>query len=180
MDHPILIFGGLAALAVFTALGPRLCVSVFQRVCFSRILIDYIIARDWRFTLFIRANSAYKIAISQRRHVHFQHTCDLVPVQWGTSIYISSFPNNAKRKLETVRKHWAIENKLHWILDVTLKEDHSRVRKDQASENFHVLRHIALNLSNRGKLPKRRHLRPTTSSRLQGRLSPQSSLCRQL
>ena len=60
--------------------------------------------------------------------------------------YISSLPSNAKRILEAVRKHWSIENDLHWVLDVALNEDHSRVRKDQAPENFAVLRHIALNL----------------------------------
>jgi hypothetical protein len=45
-----------------------------------------------------------------------------------------------------VRKHWSIENELHWVLDVALNEDHSRVRKDQTPENLAVLRHIALNL----------------------------------
>ena len=60
--------------------------------------------------------------------------------------YISSLPSHAKRILEAVRKHWSIENELHWILDVAMNEDHSRVRKDHAPENLAVLRHIALNL----------------------------------
>jgi len=60
--------------------------------------------------------------------------------------YISSLPSNATRIVEIVRKHWAIENELHWVLDVALNEDHSRVRKDHAPENLAVLRHIALNL----------------------------------
>jgi len=60
--------------------------------------------------------------------------------------YISSLPSNATRILKIVRKHWAIENELHWVLDVALKEDHSRVRKDHAPENLAVIRHIALNL----------------------------------
>jgi len=60
--------------------------------------------------------------------------------------YITSLPGNAKRLLHVVRRHWAIENELHWVLDVALNEDHSRVRKDQAPENFAVLRHITLNL----------------------------------
>ena len=63
-----------------------------------------------------------------------------------TRYYISSLPSNAERILHAVRKHWSIENELHWVLDVALNEDHSRVRKDQAPENLAVLRHIALNL----------------------------------
>ncbi len=68
--------------------------------------------------------------------------------------YISSLPSNAQRILHTVRKHWSIENKLHWVLDVALNEDHSRVRKDQAPENLAVLRHIALNLLKQEKTAK--------------------------
>ena len=68
--------------------------------------------------------------------------------------YISSLPSNAERILHAVRKHWSIENKLHWVLDVALNEDHSRVRKDQAPENLAVLRHIALNLLKQEKTAK--------------------------
>ena len=68
--------------------------------------------------------------------------------------YITSLPSDAKRILSAVRKHWSIENGLHWILDVALNEDHSRVRKDQAPENFAVLRHIALNLLKQEKTAK--------------------------
>src|SRR5258707_13843172 len=38
----------------------------------------------------------------------------------------------AKRLLQIVRSHWAIENQLHWVLDVTFDEDGARTRKDNA------------------------------------------------
>jgi predicted transposase YbfD/YdcC len=60
--------------------------------------------------------------------------------------FISSLNNNAARFGNAVRKHWGIENSLHWVLDVVFREDESRVRKDFAPENLAMLRHIALNL----------------------------------
>ena len=61
----------------------------------------------------------------------------------------------ATRVLDSVRSHWGIENKLHWILDMAFDEDRRRVRKDHGPENFAVLRHIALNLLKQEKTCKR-------------------------
>ena len=71
-----------------------------------------------------------------------------------TRYYISSLPGDPEKLLHIVRRHWAIENELHWVLDVAMNEDHSRVRKDQAPENLAVLRHIALNLLKQEKTAK--------------------------
>ena len=45
-----------------------------------------------------------------------------------------------------VRGHWGIENRVHWVLDGTFREDVSRIRSRDAPQNMGVLRHIALNL----------------------------------
>ena len=58
--------------------------------------------------------------------------------------YISSLRPNAKKILSAIRQHWSVENSLHWSLDVAFKEDQSRVRIGEASENFSLLRKIAL------------------------------------
>lgn len=68
-----------------------------------------------------------------------------------TRYYISSLPGDAKRIADAVREHWAIENSLHWVLDVTLGEDRSRIRKDSAPENLATLRRIAVNMIRKGK-----------------------------
>ena len=52
----------------------------------------------------------------------------------------------AKQLLQTVRGHWGIENRLHWVLDVVFCEDASRTRKDNGPENLAVLRRLALNI----------------------------------
>ncbi len=68
--------------------------------------------------------------------------------------YITTLPSDAKRILHVVRRHWAIENELHWVLDVAMHEDRNRVHKDQAPENMAVLRHMALNLLKQEKTAK--------------------------
>lgn len=59
--------------------------------------------------------------------------------------FISSLTPDAKAFANAVRKHWSIENQLHWVLDVSFREDDSRVRRDNAPENFGIFRHVAIN-----------------------------------
>jgi predicted transposase YbfD/YdcC len=65
--------------------------------------------------------------------------------------YISSRALSAQTFADAVRSHWAIENNLHWTLDVTFKEDQSRLRTGHAARNMAVIRHFALNLVRKAK-----------------------------
>jgi len=67
-------------------------------------------------------------------------------IEHDTRYVISSLPGNATQIAAAVRAHWAIENQLHWVLDVAFREDDSRVRTGDADQNFAVLRHLALTL----------------------------------
>ena len=60
--------------------------------------------------------------------------------------YISSRKLTAEELADTVRAHWAIENKLHWMLDVCFGEDDCMIRKDNAPQNLSLLKKIVLNL----------------------------------
>lgn len=59
--------------------------------------------------------------------------------------YISSLDNIIKIA-RSIRHHWNVENKLHWVMDMDFDEDACRVRLDHAPENFALLRQIAHNL----------------------------------
>jgi len=63
-----------------------------------------------------------------------------------TRTYVSSANLDAERASQAVRGHWAIENSLHWVLDVTFGDDQSRLRKGFGAKNMAVVRHFALNL----------------------------------
>jgi predicted transposase YbfD/YdcC len=60
--------------------------------------------------------------------------------------YACSVEPDAESIAGWVRGHWGIENRLHWSLDVAMREDESRVRTGHAAENLSILRHLALNL----------------------------------
>lgn len=61
--------------------------------------------------------------------------------------YLMSTIMSATKLLRTVRAHWGVENRLHWVLDADFGEDADRTRKDNAPENIAVLRRLALNIA---------------------------------
>ena len=69
--------------------------------------------------------------------------------------FISSLPPKAKTVSKYVREHWAVENSLHWTLDVTFTEDASRIRKGSGPEVMAAIRRTALSILKRDtSLPK--------------------------
>jgi len=63
-----------------------------------------------------------------------------------TRFFISSRALTTAEAAEAIRGHWAIENRLHWVLDVTFADDQSRLRKGHGARNMATVRHFALNL----------------------------------
>ncbi len=59
--------------------------------------------------------------------------------------FVSSAALDATKAAQAVRGHWAIENSLHWVLDVGFGDDQSRLRKGFGAKNMAVARHFALN-----------------------------------
>ncbi len=61
-----------------------------------------------------------------------------------TRCYLGSLENDARLMNQAVRSHRGVEDSLHWVLDVTFQEDRSRIKKENAPEDFGLLRRPAL------------------------------------
>ena len=73
----------------------------------------------------------------------------------STRYYISSLEANSKQMMDDIRSHWAIENNLHWNLDVIFKEDFALKRKGNSSQNFNMITKLALGLIEAEKTKKK-------------------------
>jgi predicted transposase YbfD/YdcC len=71
--------------------------------------------------------------------------------------FIGSRQRSAKYYGQALRNHWRIENSLHWQLDVTCREDDSRIQKRNSADNFALLRRVAISLLKQN--PSKRSLR---------------------
>jgi predicted transposase YbfD/YdcC len=83
--------------------------------------------------------------------------------------FITSLKPEAERLVRVIRDHWGVESVLHWSLDVTFKEDQSRIRKENSPQNFAAVRRLVLNLlrkdPNPGSLRTKRKLCALTPRR---------------
>jgi len=87
------------------------------------------------------------VRIETQRQAGAETSCDI-------RHYLASLTGEPHRFNQIIRTHWHIENKLHWVLDVSFREDDCRVRQGYAAENLVILRHIALNLLKQEKTAK--------------------------
>lgn len=71
-----------------------------------------------------------------------------------TRYFILSFIATMTFFAQCVRKHWHIENSLHWILDVAFREDQSRIRKDNTPANMATIRRVCINMLKQEKTKK--------------------------
>jgi predicted transposase YbfD/YdcC len=77
--------------------------------------------------------------VERERHINDHISCE-------TSYYLLSQKWDGEEFAKRVRAHWGVENKLHWVLDVSFREDECRKRAGNSAENFAMVRHIAMNL----------------------------------
>ena len=75
-------------------------------------------------------------------------------VEIETRYFLSRCPDSPAVLGQAIRSHWAVENALHWVLDVTFRKDDSRVRDRTAIRTLALLRKIALNIVGRDRTSK--------------------------
>lgn len=81
-----------------------------------------------------------------------------------TRFYITSLALPAATVGPMIRDHWAIENSLHWVMDMVFRDDECRVRTENAPANFVTLKHMAANLIRRAPGKDSQRLRRMTAA----------------
>ncbi len=77
--------------------------------------------------------------IESHRHIGDKVTID-------RRYFICSLKETGELFSKAVRRHWSVENELHWVLGVSFREDDSRIRRENGAENMTTARHITLNM----------------------------------
>jgi predicted transposase YbfD/YdcC len=95
-------------------------------------------------------NLAYMVEVTRKRTILSTGKTSL-----EVSYYIGSEAQiTASQVAQTIRRHWSIENELHWVLDMAFREDEARHRAKNTAQNMTILRHFALNLVKQDKTRK--------------------------
>jgi predicted transposase YbfD/YdcC len=81
------------------------------------------------------------LAVETIRHVANQDK-----TQCEIRYFLSSCDDSVEQQIQAIRSHWGIENSLHWVLDMSFREDECRIRESNSARCFAVLRKITLNL----------------------------------
>lgn len=69
--------------------------------------------------------------------------------------YLTSLAPDAERAARTIRQHWAVENQLHWCMDVVFADDQMRARSGHAAHNLTVLKQLTMNLIRLDPIPRK-------------------------
>ena len=86
-------------------------------------------------------NGKYVVAVERIRSIN-----GIEKVSTEIHYYITSAKDSYEFLASCIRKHWNVENKLHWSLDVSFREDGNRTTHDNAALNLSILRKFALNI----------------------------------
>jgi len=99
--------------------------------------VDAVAGTEWE--------SYVAVIIQVERTVHKRNTSTgLLTTSFETSFYLSNRPIKAKKASRIIREHWGVETKLHYVRDVTMGEDASRIRKNPGI--FVRMRSFAFNI----------------------------------
>ena len=73
--------------------------------------------------------------------------------------YVSSADLTEREFADSIRKHWLVENALHYVLDVSKREDKCQIYQNNAAENWAILRQLSLNMlraeDSKGSIPRK-------------------------
>ena len=117
-----------------------------NRTCYVSFDLDWLIDRHqkWR-------SIGCLIRLDSMREIKGKKSLE-------TRYYIGSSKKlPAQKALNQIRSHWAIENSLHWVLDMSFGDDMSRIRKGNAPQIMAIIRHISLNMLQTAKNNTKRY-----------------------
>ncbi len=143
------------------------CIVTIDAIGCQKKIIKQIVSQDAEYVIALKKNQGglYERVEKLFEQARLNDCQDLIKSEYRqspndhgrkeTRYFISSINAQGHKSIAlAIRKHWCVENQLHWVLDVSFNEDDSRIRKDNAPENLAIIRHIALNLLKQEKTLK--------------------------